>query len=518
MSNNHVQQTLPVAIIGGGPVGLAAAAQLAKRNESFILFEAGKDVAANVESWKHVRLFSPWRYNMDDSARELLEMTGWQVPSLEHLPTGEELISEYMRPLANLSNIKQFIHFDARVVSIGRKGLDKMVTHGRDELPFVVQARIAGTMQSFEARAVIDASGTWDNPNPIGSGGIAAQGEREAREHIFYGIPDVLGAHRARYAGKKVMVVGSGHSSINALLELLELEEEEPNTKIVWVLRKKQLERVYGGEANDALPARGALGTRIRTMVEANRLEVFTPFQIFALNSVAGKFDVHGTLDGNESIIAGVDEIVSNTGSRPDMSYLREVRVAFDPTLESVPELAPLIDPNFHSCGSVPPHGERELRQPEKNFYIAGLKSYGRAPTFLMATGYEQVRSIVAALAGDWEAATKVALNLPETGVCSSDFDIPGQSCCGPTETATPVITLDAIGGVAGYGTPKVAPATIDIAMIGADAPCCDTTTKAETACCASAEPVLAVEGIAVISADGTSCCDTETKALTSCC
>lgn len=139
-------------------------------------------------------------------------------------------------------------------------------------------------------------------------------------------------------------------------------------------------------------------------------------------------------------MVSGVDEVIANTGSRPDISFLREVRASFDPVLESVPQLAPLIDPNVHSCGSVRPHGEQELRQPEKDFYVVGVKSYGRAPTFLMATGYEQVRSVVSALVGDWEAAHKVDLNLPETGVCSSNLSSPEQvvtvPCCGPEDSA----------------------------------------------------------------------------------
>ncbi len=233
---------------------------------------------------------------------------------------------------------------------------------------------------------------------------------------------------------------GSGHSSINALLELLALKEEEPETEVVWALRKKQMQQVYGGESDDALPARGALGTRIREQVEVNALEVLTPFYISALRPAGDQFDIEGTLEGETVVVPEVDEVIANTGSRPDTSFLREVRAAFDPVLESVPELAPLIDPNIHSCGSVRPHGEQELRQPEKDFYVVGVKSYGRAPTFLMATGYEQVRSVVAALVGNWEAALKVELNLPETGVCSSNLSFPGQvatvSCCGPEESA----------------------------------------------------------------------------------
>ena len=112
---------------------------------------------------------------------------------------------------------------------------------------------------------------------------------------------------------------------------------------------------------------------------------------------------------------------------------IREIRADLDSSLESVFDLAELIDPNIHSCGTVRPHGEKELRHPEKDFYIVGSKSYGRAPTFLMATGYEQVRSIVAYLDGDIEAAEKVELDLPQTGVCSSNLnleDANGGGCC----------------------------------------------------------------------------------------
>ena len=251
---------------------MAAASQLAQRGEPFVLFESGEGVASNVRGWAHVRVFSPWRYNIDQAAQELLRGSGWQMPDLEALPTGQDLIDQYLEPLANLPELKSWIYFGARVVSVGRKGLDKVVTQDRDALPFVLQVEIGGRIEFFEARAVIDASGNWANPNPIGSGGVPAPGEAEAQERIFHGIPDVLGRHKSRYAGKRTLVVGSGHSAINVLLELIELSDENPETEIVWALRKKQMQSVYGGESADALPAGGALGSRIRAMVEADRL------------------------------------------------------------------------------------------------------------------------------------------------------------------------------------------------------------------------------------------------------
>ena len=117
----------------------------------------------------------------------------------------------------------------------------------------------------------------------------------------------------------------------------------------------------------------------------------------------------------------------------------RELRLELDPWLEAVKALAPLIDPNVHSCGSVPPHGHRETSHPEPGFYTIGVKSYGRAHTFLLLTGYEQARSVVAAIAGDMEAADNVQLVLPETGICETDFADDGIPCCGSSNAEKPV-------------------------------------------------------------------------------
>ena len=428
MENN----TLPVAIIGGGPVGLAAAAHLIKRNQSFILFEGGKTVGTNILDWGHVKVFSPWRYNIDKAGEELLLQTDWQSPDKESVHTGKEFYDQYFTPLVNHPSIKPFIHTNSKVIAVGRKNMDKMKTNGRENKSFILQVQEGETMNYFEARAIIDASGTWHNGNPIGSGGLFAVGERENTNKIFYGIPDVLGKLKTRYKNKNVLVVGGGHSAINTILELDKLKNEFPETEIHWVLRKEKISDVYGGQEDDALPARGALGIKIEKLVNEDRLSVYTPFQIQEIQNKNGTLSIIGTQQGAKKALTLIDEIVGNTGTRPDFSFLREVRVDFDSTVESVPALADLIDPNLHSCGTVRAHGELELRQKEKDFYIVGMKSYGRAPTFLMATGYEQVRSVVAALVGDWESARRVELDLPETGVCSSDS---GGVCCEP-ETA----------------------------------------------------------------------------------
>jgi thioredoxin reductase len=431
----ETNKLLPVAVIGAGPVGLAAAAHLTVRGIPFLMFEAGGNVASNILSWKHIRVFSPWRYNIDKAARQLLNDAGWQSPDENALPTGGELYNSYFKPLYELPSIKENTLLNARVISVGRKNLDKMKTLGRENLPFVVQVFHQGEVKQYEVQSVIDATGTWTSPNPIGSGGVYAVGELENSNQIFYGIPDILNEHELRYKNKSVLVVGSGHSSINAILELDKLKDKYPDTEIHWVLRKQNIRDAYGGQENDALEARGALGIKIEEMVNNDRVNVYTPFQIQQLVQKSGKLTVIGFQNDQQFALPGIDEIISNAGSRPDFSFIREIRLSIDPSLESVAAIAELIDPNIHSCGTVRPHGEKDLRHPDSGFYIAGSKSYGRAPTFLMATGYEQVRSIVAAIDCDLEAALNVELDLPETGVCSTDQG-GGGACCGaaPTE------------------------------------------------------------------------------------
>ncbi|MBK8504792.1 MAG: NAD(P)-binding domain-containing protein [Saprospiraceae bacterium] len=355
------KENLPVAIIGGGPIGLAAAAHLTKRRIPFILFEIGISVGSNFLSWGHVRVFSPWKYNIDKVAEELLSETGWMCPNKDDLPTGKDLVDLYLLPLANHPQLKPHIHLNSRVMSINRKGLDKMKTAGRDEKPFVIRIEQNGSIIYFEAKAVLDASGTWNQPNPIGSGGVFAEGEKDLSEYVYYGIPDVKKGELRTYKDKNVLVVGGGHSAINVLLDLADIQEEHPETKLNWVLRKKDISAVYGGQNDDALEARGTLGIRIEALVNSGRLKVFTPFHILSLSKTKAGIEVLGNHDGKTTTIESIDRVISNTGSRPNLDIIRERRIDMDSSLESVFDLAGLIDPNIHSCGTVRPHGEKEL-------------------------------------------------------------------------------------------------------------------------------------------------------------
>jgi thioredoxin reductase len=400
-----------------------------------VVLEASDGVAACFRSTAHVRLFSPWKMNVDAAAARLLERHGWLAPPPDALPTAGELRTLYLEPLARA--LSASIRFGARVEHISRRGFDKVKTNGRDQTPFVLRIQDQeGREEELEARAVIDATGTWDTPNWLGVHGLPALGERAQAARIRYGMPDILGSERARYANKRVLVAGAGHSAAGNLIALAELAKEAPETRVAWVIRSDNLERIFGGGTKDGLPERGSLGTTLRDLMRTRKLDLYRAFHVEAVSEQDGKLEVSGSgRDGTSQCISGIDEIIVATGSRPNLSLARELRLKLDPWLESTELLAPLIDPNVHSCGSVPPHGHRELTHPEVGYYAVGAKSYGRAPNFLLATGYEQARSVVAALAGDLIAADDVQLVLPETGVCSTDSLVGedgGGGCCGP--------------------------------------------------------------------------------------
>ena len=420
----RANRDLPVAVIGAGPIGMVTAVHLIERGFTPLVLEAGLQAGSSIRTWSHVRFFSPWKYMVDPLARRLLESRGWVMPDGEVLPTGGEFVQEYLIPIAELPSVAPHVRYGHRVLAVSRLGFDKVKSAGRELAPFeVVSLTPGGEQKRFLAQAVIDASGTFTTANPMGASGLPVDGEREERDRIYYGMPDVKGRERSRYAGRRTLVVGSGHSAFNTLLDLAWLKLEEPATEIVWAVRRQEVGLLYGGGSKDALPARGSLGARLRQLVDIGVIEMVTGFRTTSLAPVDDRVLVHG----GTQVLGPVDEIVVATGARPDLDMVRELRLALDPALECPVLLAPMIDPNMHSCGTVYPHGYRELQHPEPDFYMVGMKSYGRAPSFLLLTGYEQVRSVVAALAGDMEAARDVQLVLPETGVCSSDG---ASGCC----------------------------------------------------------------------------------------
>ncbi|HWM17526.1 MAG TPA: NAD(P)-binding domain-containing protein [Microbacterium sp.] len=418
---------LPVVIIGAGPIGLAAAANLVERGIPFEIYEAGESVADSMLRWGHIRLFSPWRHLVDPASRRLLEASGWRHPAESSLPTGSELAAQYLIPLAALPQLAEHIHTRSEVLAVSREGMDRTRTAGRATTPFLVRVRAHdGGMTDAAARAVIDASGTYRTPNSLASSGLDPLGLDEVAEFVTHALPDILGQDRARFAGKRTTVVGAGHSAANSLLNLAALASEVPGTRITWAIRNSSAVRV-SSSPDDELAARAKLGGRVDALVKSGVIEILDRFEIVRLSRHGEAARILASRSG-ELVEYDTDVIVNATGFRPNLDILREIRLDLDDIVESPKRLAPLIDPNVHSCGTVAPHGFAELKQPEDGFFLAGMKSYGRAPTFLLATGYEQVRSIVAWLDGDAASAGQVQLTLPATGVCSIPTGAPPQT------------------------------------------------------------------------------------------
>ncbi|WP_368496192.1 FAD-dependent oxidoreductase [Herbiconiux sp. A18JL235] len=443
---------LPVAVIGAGPVGLAAAAHLLERGLDVVVFEAGERAGSAVAAWGHVRLFSPWTYLLDPAAVRLLAATGWTAPAGDRSPTGSEFLDSYLGPLARTSTLEPLIRLGCRVTAVSRQGMDRTRSTGRGDTPFLLRVDGDGTPTDVLARAVIDTSGTFHSPNPLTASGLEPS---ITTKRIVTGLPDVLGSDRPRFAGRRVLVVGAGHSAANALLALGELARAEPGTRVTWAVRNPTAARVFTA-ADDRLPDRASIGRRLDGLVSSGAVALVDRFEIDAVEEhvertgepSTGFIRATGRRAGAPFAIEA-DVIVNATGFRPDLDLLREIRLGLDDIVEAPRALASLIDPNLHSCGTVPPHGVAELTHPEPDFFIAGMKSYGRAPTFLLATGYEQVRSIADELAGHHDAARVVHLSLPATGVCSTapaddattDSTRSDAGCC---TTSSPVPTTAA--------------------------------------------------------------------------
>jgi hypothetical protein len=477
--------SLPVVIVGAGPVGLAAAVHTLLRGFTPLILESGAAVGAAMRQWGHVRMFSPWAFNIDTLSAERLSAHGWIAPDPTHFPTGSEVVAQYLEPLAALPELASRIHLNVEVVAVTKQRRDLMKNMQRDTTPYVVRFVQDGEEHEVLAQAVIDASGTTTRPNPLGAAGIPALGERAAAHHVAYGLADMLGSERARYNGRRVLVVGSGHSAFNVLSDLVRLRDESGAGEIHWAVRRPSLARVLGGGENDQLVERGRLGVRMAQMVEQGLVQLHVGIHVDRIERTGDGLVAWS----GDTALPAVDEIVGATGFRPDLTILDEVRLDLDAGTQSPSALAPLIDPNLHSCGSVRPHGAVELQHPDRNFYIVGMKSYGRAPTFLLLTGYEQVRSVTAAIAGDWDAAQRIELVLPETGVCSTQF--------GDEENAADTATAGCCGGPA--------PAAANACCVA------DAEAKAEGAagcgCCSSPTIAVAAPVVAVATAKASTCC-----------
>jgi len=382
-----------IAILGAGPTGLEAALAAVDAGSPFTLYEAAPTVAGNVRSWGHVRLFTPWEMNVSPRMRRHLESAGREVPGGSECPTGRELAEKLFEPLASLPEIEPNLRLGIRVLSVGRQGLlkhEEIATAERGRRPFrLLLSDETDREWTGTADVVIDATGTWGNPNSLGDGGIPAPGERSHADGIRRDIPD-FSAEAVDWAGKTVLLAGAGHSAQTAVRALARL----PGTRVIWALRNS--EPGWGTHDGDPLPERARLAAEAAALARgaSAAVEVHRGVAVEEISKPNGRLAVV-LRNGGGSETVEVDRILALTGAVGDPTLYRQLQVhECYATCGPMKLSAALLGAGGSDCLAQTTHGADTLANPEPGFFILGSKSYGRNNTFLMRIGWEQVGEV----------------------------------------------------------------------------------------------------------------------------
>ncbi|WP_175407550.1 NAD(P)-binding domain-containing protein [Streptomyces sp. TRM64462] len=375
-----------VAILGAGPVGLDAALACADAGRPFTVYEAADTVAAHVRAWGHVRLFTPWDLNVSRRMRTHLP----HAPRGGDCPTGAELATRLLDPLAALPALEGRIRYRTRVAAIARTGLlkhEEIGTDTRAAAPFTLLLDTPDGEDTAEADLVLDCTGTYSHPNPLGPGGIPAPGERTLADRITRTLPDTRDP--ARWAGT-VLLVGAGKSAQTAARDLAAL----PGTRVEWAVRNPAPD--WGAVPDDTLPGRQHLVDTSQALAGGanDRVTVHTGAHVQALKPADDRVRVTlATAGGPREIVC--DHVVALTGYTGDASLYRQLQVHECYATGAPMNLsAALLGSAGGDCLAQPSVGIDTLRNPEPHFFILGAKSYGRLNTFLLRTGYEQIDQV----------------------------------------------------------------------------------------------------------------------------
>jgi thioredoxin reductase len=391
-----------LAILGAGPIGLEAA--LAARQLSFEvqLFERGR-VAEHMLKWGHIRLFSPFGTNSTSVGRAAIRNDNphHEFPDDAACITGRQHVAAYLEPLAKTKLLRDCIHVETQVLAVGRQRLlkdDSPSAEKRAAQPFRLLLREKGKERVEEADILIDCTGVYGQHRWMGEGGIPAPGELAAENQLSYALEDVLGERRNAYAGKTTLVYGGGYSAATTVCNLAELAEKQPDTWVIWLARTaatQPLKRVL----NDPLRERDRLAVRANTLATRadGNVEFHGQATIRSLESLGQDrgFRV-SALVGKQMKTWDVDRVIGQVGYTPDTNLYRELQVhECYASLGPMKLAAALAGEEAGDCLQQTTYGADTLKNPEPNFYILGMKSYGRNPHFLMRVGFEQVREVI---------------------------------------------------------------------------------------------------------------------------
>lgn len=368
-----------IAILGGGPIGLEAALYAKTAGLPVTVYEQGQP-AEYLNRWGFARMFTPLGMNVTPLGRLTLQKERPPVdlpPDTEYL-TGREFRETYLLPLAHSSVLKDSVRSQSVVLSVGRTGWRKTdPTDPRKPLPPFKLLIREGSAERFEtADVILDCTGTYARPNWVGDGGIPAAGEIAARSHIPYWLEDVKGAKKAAYAGKSIILIGSGYSAASTLCDLAEVALEHQATWVIWLAhggRTQPLPRIPG----DPLKERDRLAAKANSLATRcdGNLEYHAQAQVDEVicHGPDKGFRVAARV-GGKATSWEVEKVIANVGYRPDVVLTAELRV-------------------HEPAGGI--------QTDEPGYYILGAKSRGRDGGFLLRDGHEQIKKAFASILAD---------------------------------------------------------------------------------------------------------------------
>ena len=401
---------LRIAVLGAGPVGLEAALYGAALGHEILCIERG-EIAAAVRSWGHVGMFSPWPLNVSSLGAARLHKAGRDVPGsgpeAAEAPTGAQYAARYLVPLSQDPLLAGRIRQHSRVVAVGKRGLRKGELIGkaaRGDHQFRLLVEDATGEHLEYADVVLDCTGTYGTPNPIGAGGIPAPGERWLGDRLIRHVPDVLGKDRARFARRRVLLVGAGLSAATAAVALAELGAAQPATQVVWAVRRR-LALPYQPIADDPLPMRARLHQAANQVAEraaaGGPLSYRPATSVDSITAEGHRLRVRLQDDRGTGTEEPFDEVVGLTGYGPERDLYRELQVHECYASLGPMSLAATLLGQSGDCLAQPKPGPETLKNPEPRFFILGAKSYGRNSAFLVQLGLAQIRGAYALLHKD---------------------------------------------------------------------------------------------------------------------
>ena len=400
----NLEPSSRIVILGAGPCGLEAGLYARYLGYHTTLYEQG-EIAQAVQTWGHVRMFSPFRMNRSPLGLAALSAQDpdYTPPNDDDLLTGHEWRNRYLLPLAASDLLSEHIHTATTIVAVGRHTTSKKESPASPDRaldPFRILTRDQLGHESTEsADAIIDTTGVWGQPNWMGPGGAPAIGERAHAAALEYRLPDFSGCDHKRFENQRTLVVGSGFTAATNVAGLAHLARSAPQTEVVWATRRA-CDPTTGPLleiAGDKLPERSRLTKQVNHLATdpASPVQHWPATWVESLQRVPRKQQWSVVLGGTRQGTHVFDQILANVGFRPDRELCRELQVHECYATEGPIKLAAeLLGQASADCLTLSGSGPDALLSPEPNFYILGAKSYGRNSQFLISAGLVQIRDL----------------------------------------------------------------------------------------------------------------------------